>query len=164
MVLTHQIAMSSEAPRGTRRVPLVVAAVLSALLVGLFGYIAGGGFAPHPGSQVADSVARAWKSGDQSAVSTLYAPHAELLVDGSLAATGPEAIGRTIRADLAAGDSVRSLGAVTTYGIPGGDRYVSGLVEVSGPDHPGGDVYELLLQVRDGLVVRQTLTPSEPSP
>ena len=162
MVMIHQIAMSAEAPPVSRKVVLWVAAALAVLLAALAGYGIAGGFAPKLGPRVAAEAIQAWQSGDRAAVDAAYAPSARVVLDGRTLAAGRAGITSAIKSSLGLGDTYAQVGTVAQYSIRGGDIYVSGLVEVDGPQHPGGEFLTTLYQIRDGQVIHQVFTPAPP--
>lgn len=162
MVMIHQIAMSGEAPPVSRKAVLWVAGALAVLLAALAGYGVAGGFSAKLGPRVAAEAVQAWQSGDRADVDAVYAPSARLVLDGRTIATGRAAITAAINTVRGLGDTYRQVGSVAQYSIRGGDVYVSSLVEVDGPQHPGGDLLLTLYQIRDGQVIRQTVAQAPP--
>lgn len=95
---------------------------------------------------------------DQAIVEAAYGPDIRLTIDGQTMAAGLDELMGLLPAAGRMGNSYRLLTPVAEYRARDGDLFVALFVEVTGPGHPSGDPIVILMQVRNGTVIRQVDT------
>lgn len=111
-----------------------------------------------------DEILLGWETGDAADIEAIYAPDAQLIVDGQVLAGDRDELVQVVASAVnrgAGGNTYTQVGPCAGYVGIGGDLYISALVEVGGAGHPMGVPAVGFYRLHDGLVTRQVFLDAE---
>jgi hypothetical protein len=112
-------------------------------------------------ASTAETIMKAWATGDQSDIDAIYAEDVRMVLDGTTVAESRDEISEIITGAKTVGNTYAQVGPVAAYTGEDGDLYISMLVEVVGGGHPVGDPVVGFYRVRNGEVIRHVFMEAE---